>query len=144
MKQIDYPIERENAREPLEGELLNAIIDTVDALLIILDEQGRIVRFNRACENLTGYAFDEVHGKVFWDFLLPQEDIPVISGFFENPDFENVPKKRESYWLAKSGERRLISWSNTTIKNALNEVRYVVGTGVYFRYGSRNGRGDPS
>ena len=39
-----------------ERNLLSAILDTVGALVIVLDREGRIIRFNRACEQLTGYA----------------------------------------------------------------------------------------
>ena len=43
--------------------MLSAILDTVGALVVVLDPEGRIVRFNRACELTTGYSFDEVAGK---------------------------------------------------------------------------------
>ena len=42
--------------EALEEErnVVTAILDTVGALVIVLDPEGRIVRFNRACERSTG------------------------------------------------------------------------------------------
>ncbi len=48
--------------EALEEErnVVSAILDTVGALVVVLDPSGRIVRFNRACERTTGYTFDEV------------------------------------------------------------------------------------
>jgi PAS domain S-box-containing protein len=130
MKQIDNPKGRSIVEEPLEGELLNAIIDVIDALLIVLDPEGRIVRFNRACETLTNYESEEVCGKFFWDFLLPAEEISIIKKVFDNLDDVNFPQTHENYWLTRSGEKRLISWSNRIIKNARNEVVNVVGTGI--------------
>nr|WP_251957411.1 PAS domain-containing protein [Nostoc commune] len=38
-------------------------MDTTSALVIVLDSQGQIVRFNQACEQTTGYSFDEVRGR---------------------------------------------------------------------------------
>ena len=57
-----------------ERNVVSAILDTVGALVVVLDHEGRIVRFNRACELTTGYSFEEVRGKHIWDlFLLPEE-----------------------------------------------------------------------
>ena len=57
-----------------ERNFVAGILDTVGALVTVLDHDGRIVRFNRACELTTGYSFEEVRGKHIWDFfLLPEE-----------------------------------------------------------------------
>jgi len=37
-----------------ERDLVSAILDTADALVVVLDPQGHIVRFNRVCERTTG------------------------------------------------------------------------------------------
>ena len=62
--------------EALEEErnVVTAILDTVGALVIVLDPQGRIVRFNRACERSTGYTFAEASGKHVWDLFIPPEE----------------------------------------------------------------------
>ena len=67
--------------------MLSAILDTVGALVMVLDPDGKIVRFNRACEQSTGYSFEEVKGKYVWDlFLLPEEI----------DDFKRVPEQCEA------------------------------------------------
>ncbi len=43
-----------------ERNFVSAVLDVVGALIVVLDREGRIVRFNRACECLTGYCFAEV------------------------------------------------------------------------------------
>src|SRR5271167_1885315 len=57
-----------------ESNLLSAILDTVGALVVVLDHQGRIIQFNRACEALTGYAFRDARGKPIWDLFLAAEE----------------------------------------------------------------------
>src|SRR6202030_3485919 len=49
-----------------ERNVLSAILDTVGALIVVLDPEGRIVRFNRACEQTTGYSFADVQGNYIW------------------------------------------------------------------------------
>ncbi|WP_433984681.1 PAS domain S-box protein [Tunturiibacter empetritectus] len=52
-----------------ERNVVSAILDTVGALVVVLDPEGRITRFNRACELTTGYSLEEVRGKRIWDFF---------------------------------------------------------------------------
>lgn len=52
-----------------ERNVVSAILETVGALVTVLDPEGRIVRFNRACELTTGYSLGEVCGKHIWDFF---------------------------------------------------------------------------
>jgi PAS domain-containing protein len=37
-----------------ESTFIDTILDTLQALVVVLDREGRIVRFSRACEQLTG------------------------------------------------------------------------------------------
>jgi len=39
-----------------ERDFTSAILDTAGALVVVLDREGRITRFNRACEQVTGYS----------------------------------------------------------------------------------------
>ncbi|MBD3315769.1 MAG: PAS domain S-box protein, partial [Chitinivibrionales bacterium] len=66
---------RKRAQEQLaqERNFVNAVIQTQGALTAVLDTEGRIVRFNRAAELLTGYTFDEIRGRSVFDlFILPE------------------------------------------------------------------------
>ena len=65
--------ERKKAEEELRSErdFISTILDTAGALVVVLDRQGRIGRFNRACEVTTEYTFDEVRDRYFWEALVP-------------------------------------------------------------------------
>ncbi len=57
-----------------ERNVVSAILHTVGALVVVLDPEGRIIRFNRACEQTSGYSFAEVSGQKIWDvFMVPEE-----------------------------------------------------------------------
>ena len=66
-----------------QRNLLSAILDTVGALVVVLDQEGRIIRFNRACEQLTGYAFSEVQGRPLWDLFLAPEEVGQFKMLFQ-------------------------------------------------------------
>lgn len=110
--------------------LTNAVLDTVGALVVVLDPAGRIVRFNRACEQTTGYLFAEVEGRPFWDFLLVPEEVEPVKAVFAQLQTGEIPNAFENYWVAKDGSRRWIAWSNTALAGESGSIRYVIGTGI--------------
>lgn len=113
-----------------ERDFTAAVLDTVNALVVVLDSQGRIIRFNRNCQQITGYSLEEVRSKPFWDiFLLPQEIEPVKS-LFATLKVGKLPNDYENHWVTKEGDRRLITWSNTVLTDSKGLVEYVIGTGI--------------
>ena len=124
--------ERKQITEALESErnFVSAVLDTAGALVVVLDPQGRIVRFNRACERITGYAFEEVRGKIFWDVFVMPEELARVREVFEALRTGNFPNAYENHWVTKEGARRLISWSNTALLDTEGAVEYIIGTGI--------------
>ena len=113
-----------------ERDLISAILEVAGALVLVLDPQGRIVRFNRACELTTGYMADEVAGLPFWDLFLVPEEMEPVKAVFAELAAGQFPNRYENYWVSRSGERRLITWSNTAIVDWAGDVAYVVATGI--------------
>jgi diguanylate cyclase (GGDEF)-like protein/PAS domain S-box-containing protein len=124
--------QQKQAEEALDKErhLLTAIIDTVETLVVVLDRQGRIIRFNRACEQITNYSFEEVKNKTFWDLFLIPEEVELVKANFKQLQAGNFPSKNENYWVTKDGSHRLIAWSNTALLDADGSVEYIIGTGI--------------
>ncbi len=124
--------ERKRALEALKGEkdFVSALLDTVGALVVVLDRRGYIVRFNQTCERLTGYSFSEVKKAPFWDILLLPEEVAGVKEVFQKLQSGNFPQSYENYWVTKDERRRLITWSNTALLNDDGSVRYVIATGL--------------
>ena len=55
----------------LEFRELNA---ANDILVVMLDSLGRIIFFNKACEQATGYTFKEVVNRKLWEFFASAEE----------------------------------------------------------------------
>ncbi len=112
-----------------ERDFTGAVLDTANALVIVLDAQGKIVRFNQHCEHTTGYTFEQVRHKYFWDLFLPFEDIAAAKATFANLQAVD-PNTYESYWVARRGAKCLIAWSNTALLDGDGNVEYVISTGL--------------
>lgn len=124
--------ERKLAQEELwrESNFISAILDSAAALVLVLDKKGRVVRFNRACEDIAGYSFDEMEGEYIWDKLLLPQDLAGLKKIFDELRFEAIPTEHENSWATKDGRRPLIAWSNSVLKNKKGGVEYIVSIGI--------------
>ncbi len=124
--------ERKEAEQALRRErnFVSAVLDTIGALVVVLDRQGHIVRFNRTCERLTGYDHREVINKPFDDLFLLDEEKGRVNSLLDRLFGGDYPLYGENYWLTRDGERRLIAWSNTVLTDDDGVVNYIVATGI--------------
>ncbi|MCS4088154.1 two-component system CheB/CheR fusion protein [Salinibacter ruber] len=114
-----------------ERDLVSALIDTAGALITVLGEDGSIVRFNTACERLTGYDAAEAEGTGLRDLLMPQEDREIIESHLEA--LATGAKERvdlEMKWAGADGQKRLIRGSITALSRPDGEVRHFIVTGT--------------
>lgn len=127
--------DRKQAETALRDEqnFTNAVLDNAAALIVVLDREGHIRRFNRACEIISQYDFREVEGRFVWDFLLLPEERDVIreqafDALANNP--QTLAGHHTNYWIAKDGTGRLIDWNNSLLLDERGEMEYMVSIGV--------------
>ncbi len=132
---VYYFIEKEiNERHKVEIDLEQerdftfTILDTIASLVVVCDSKGKIVRFNRAAEQTSGYYSDEVKGKYLWDLFLPSEEASSVKNALQNVQLSSV-LSYETHWIARNGDRRLIAWSNTQLHDKVGAIEYVIASG---------------
>jgi PAS domain S-box-containing protein len=113
-----------------ERDFSSAVVDTVGSLVVVLDRQARIVRFNRACEQLTGYSFEEVKDRNIIDLVIMPEEQITTKAEFANLCAGQFPNTFENHWVTREGKARVIAWSNTALVDADGAVEHVIGTGT--------------
>ncbi|OQX26161.1 MAG: hypothetical protein BWK80_11930 [Desulfobacteraceae bacterium IS3] len=113
-----------------EHHFISAVLETLGALLVVLDRQGRVVQFNRACEEISGYAFEEVKGKYIWDLFLISEEVMPVKAVFEDIKDRRFPNRHENWWITKEGNRCLIAWSSTALSDEAGQVEYGIWVGI--------------
>ena len=123
--------ERERAEEALrqERDFTAAALDTVGALVLVFDVDGRIIRVNRTCERATGYSSDETLGKQVTVFLPPDE-VPAAREALAALRGGRYRGTYETHWVAKDGTRRLIAWTSAVLRDAKGGIQYVISTGI--------------
>lgn len=110
--------------------LMTTILDTIGALVVVLDPDGCILRFNRACEAATGYSFSEVRGRRIWDVFLDPGEIEAVKAVFGDLTAHRIPNYHENSWSTKAGEPLRIAWSNTVLLDDGGNVTHVIATGL--------------
>lgn len=124
--------ERKQAEAALQKErdFIATVLDTVGCLVVVLDRAGRVVTFNRVCEELSGYSFEEVQGKDILPLVLSPEGAVSAAALIRDMHAGNFPNTYENYWITRDGRQRHITWSNTALLDASGKVEYVIATGT--------------
>jgi PAS domain S-box-containing protein len=114
----------------VERNFVSTVLDTVGALVAVFDTAGRIVRFNRTCEEVTGYDFSELVGRFFWEQLIPESDIDTAIADFERLRSGEFPATFENFWQHHDGSLRCISWSATALVDEQGYPNFIIATGI--------------
>ena len=113
-----------------EKNFVNAILQTSGALIVVFNSNGQIVRFNRACELLSGYAAEEVMGRTFFDLFVPHDEWKGVEEVVSRLYAGEIMVEHENHWLTKSGEKRYIRWRNSIMRDDSGQVTFAIATGI--------------
>ena len=92
-------------------------LENVSLLAVILDLQGNIIFCNDFTVTLAGWKCDELLGHNWFDMLTPSEPV-VKQTFQESMKQGTIPLHFENPIITRSGEKHLISWSNSILRDA--------------------------
>jgi PAS domain S-box-containing protein len=126
----DTQIERAEVSLQLERSISSAILDTVPALIVVLDRAFKVLRFNRSCELSTGYLFVELENEEVWPLFFADEDADTFRNALRGLAKNAQPSRFESYWKKRDGSRIAISWTITALFDGKAAVRLIIATGI--------------
>ncbi|OFW45203.1 MAG: hypothetical protein A3J29_10960 [Acidobacteria bacterium RIFCSPLOWO2_12_FULL_67_14b] len=113
-----------------ERDFVSAILDTAPSLVMVLDAQGHVARFNRACEVLSGTPSSEVAGRPIWDlpFVLDEDRAGIREGIPRLAQ-STVPVNLDRTWVGSSGGRHVIAWTVMALRDPAGATTYLIGIG---------------
>jgi diguanylate cyclase (GGDEF)-like protein/PAS domain S-box-containing protein len=97
---------------------------------VVADADGRLVRWNRACEQLLGYTQAEVDDSGALLHLVPEAERGVAEAARRALVAGRSPIRTEFHWRTREGRLRLIEWTITALAGPEGRVSYMVATGV--------------
>ena len=124
------------------GSRFNAMLDALDAserqfretmgnvhlVAVALDERGNVTYCNDFTVELSGWRREELLGRNWFDTVLPDPE-PVRMVFERAMVDGNLPQHYENEIITRGGERRLIHWSNTILRDAAARILGTVSLG---------------
>ncbi len=114
----------------IEERFVSAVLDVAASLVVVLDPDGRVVRFNAACEELSGYRAAEVVGLPVWERLIPSDERAAVGAVFGDLRDGSFPSTHENRWLRRDGTSRLIRWSNSCLTDNDGKISHIIATGT--------------
>jgi diguanylate cyclase (GGDEF)-like protein/PAS domain S-box-containing protein len=113
-----------------ERDFVTAILDTADALVVVLNKNGRIVRANHACQEITGHSFEELRGRTIWKIGLLPGEVDQVQRAYEAQALDQLPRQFESDLVTRDKRRLRIAWTNAILFDSERSVEFVISTGI--------------
>lgn len=106
------------------------LFDRLDIIAVVLDRMGHVESINPYFLKISGYQADEVIGKDWFAFFVPNSgQYDVQSAFIEILEYEFHPRYRNAI-LTKNKEERMIDWHNMRILNPDGLVTGILSIGI--------------
>jgi PAS domain S-box-containing protein len=108
---------------------LRDMLENVQMVTLMLDDQGRILFCNEYLLGLTGWQREEVLGRDYFEIFLPAEVRDGLRQVYQSLMQGGPLSHYENEIITRTGERRLISWNNTSLKNMAGQTIGVASIG---------------
>jgi two-component system, OmpR family, sensor histidine kinase VicK len=120
----------------MERLFVAATLDSIPALVLVLDTAGRMVRLNQSCAQLTGLSLGDAVGRSFVEELIEPADREWVAGKLRDAAAGQDSGPHESAWrvggsIAKSENlsARRISWTLRPLKGPNGDIQYLIISG---------------
>jgi two-component system sensor kinase FixL len=123
--------ERKCTEEALlrERDFAERLLETAQVIVLVLDTEGRIVRFNAYMEEISGYRLHEVQGRDWFTTFLPIRDRERIAALFSQVSNGLQVRGAINPIVTKDGSEREIEWHAKTLTNTAGAVVGVLSIG---------------
>jgi PAS domain S-box-containing protein len=111
LKQSEEALRRE--RDFAEG-----LIETAQAIVLVLDTEGRIVRFNPYLEEMSGYSLREVRGEDWCTIFVHQRDQDRVRKVLAQAMGDVQPGENVNPIVTRDGHEREVEWHNKPLVDA--------------------------
>lgn len=132
LRSLDHIARRRDVERALakEHEFNEMVLETAEAIILVLDPDGRITRFNDYLAELTERTLDEVESHDWFDTFIPEPEREYVRKVFKQTLSEQSSRGVLNSIVTKSGSKREIRWSNNVIKDRSGEVTGILSVGL--------------
>lgn len=119
----------------IERCFVAATLDSIPALVVVLDTAGRMVRLNEPCAQLTGLTLGDAVGRPFVEEILEPDDREWVTAKLREAAGGEESGPHETAWrvggaaAGDSAETKRVSWTLRPLTGPNGEIQYVIVSG---------------
>jgi len=113
-----------------KNEWINKLVSTAGTVIIVTDEEGKIILFNRTAEELTGFVQEEVIGKILWDILTADHQVHRVKTEHEKLFRIDEAISFRGHLLRKDKKEVSVLFNNTLLSDPDAESRIAIYSGI--------------
>ena len=110
-------------------DFAETLFNAAPGIVLILDTEGRILRFNPYMEMVSGYRLEDVKGRYWVDVFSPGNGNKNFSGEDYGNNGQEIPSGNLSSIITRTGEKREIMWFDAVLKNEDGKVIGLLAVG---------------
>jgi len=114
----------------IERDFAETLLNTANAIILVLDTQGRLVRINRFLEVLLGYSQENIPNRNWLETCIAPEDQARAQELFHDT-LMGVRTTEKSFQTVTKDARQIdIEWHMSILKNSEGESDSVIAIGL--------------
>lgn len=110
-------------------EFTSAVLAAAPAVILVLDDVGRVVHYNEFMERLSGRPLAEARGCDWFDEFLVDDERQATREFFARTLHAGPVQANRNFMRVREGAPRLIEWYDQKVRHA-GSARFVVAVGI--------------
>jgi len=130
---IDDVTELKLAEESLriEKEKAQKYLDVAEVMLLVLDNDGKVLLINTKGCRILGYSENEIIGKNWFDVFIPKGIKRDVNNLFTKiiSGHEDIFQYHENPIITKNGDEKLMAWHNTVIHDDSGKIIATLSSG---------------
>lgn len=116
--------------DPFEAPALRELLDNLQLIAVLIDPSGLVLYANPRFLEVTGYRAEEVLHRDYVEMFLPaaaREHVRAI--FLPAIAQDTFPRHFSNPIATRSGEQRMLRWSNTALRSPQSKVLAMISIG---------------
>ena len=114
----------------LEQNFSSLLIDIAPVIILMLDPDGKIIRFNSYMEKVSGYALNEVKDKEWFELFIPKSQKQKTRKLFASAIKSTQTYANIDYLITKDGNQKVVEWYAKTLKDNNNRTIALLAIGL--------------
>jgi PAS domain S-box-containing protein len=123
-------LERKTDELEAERDFIDTIIESVGSYIVLFDRDASLIRYNKACQELTGVPFGELRGRKAWDIAIVDDDKEKTKEAIGRLQDGEESVQVDLRLRTKDGDVRLVSMTFTALSDDLGIPITIIASGI--------------